>query len=71
MAARRNRRQEPTGERGRPGHWKADGTPKTSFGSEADANRAAFQARLDHGVDLTAYGCDFCPAWHLGTSPGD
>jgi hypothetical protein len=50
-------------------HYRADGQPKTRFGSEQDANRAAFSYRLDHGVDLAAYACDTCGGWHLGNSP--
>ncbi len=68
MASRRRvRRQEP--KRPRLAHWKADGTPKTRFRDEGDANRAALQARLDHGVDLNVYLCEFSGGWHLGSAP--
>ena len=50
-------------------HWRADGAPKTRFASEDQANRAAFSARLDHGVDLGVYRCEVCGGWHLGTTP--
>jgi hypothetical protein len=57
--------------RARLPHWRADGEPKTRYGSEQDANRASFGYRLDHGVDLVAYSCEICAGWHLGNSPDD
>ena len=68
MASRRRRRQPPPRPVRLP-HWRADGQPKARFGSEQEANRAAFGYRLDHGVDLSAYHCEICCGWHLGTSP--
>jgi hypothetical protein len=50
-------------------HWRADGQPKTRYGSEQEANRAAFGYRLEHGVDLAAYKCEICGGWHLGNNP--
>ncbi len=47
-------------------HWRADGRPKTSYATVADANRYAFQARLEDGVQLDPYVCGICGAWHLG-----
>jgi len=71
MASRRRlRRKSSSGPRRLP-HWRADGQPKARFPSEVDANRAAFGYRLDHGADLTAYECEICGGWHLGTSPED
>jgi hypothetical protein len=64
--ARRNgaRRQEtrrlPLGS-----HWRADGAPKAVFGSQQDALRAANVRRIESGVSLQAYECDFCSSWHL------
>ncbi|HTT87815.1 MAG TPA: hypothetical protein VMF60_10630 [Acidimicrobiales bacterium] len=49
-------------------HWRADGRPKTRFSSEDQGNRAAFSARLDHGVDLSVYRCEVCGGWHLGNA---
>jgi hypothetical protein len=74
MASRRRSRRQATSRRAEPRpvrlpHYRADGQPKTRFGSEQDANRAAFSYRLDHGVDLAAYACDTCGGWHLGNSP--
>jgi hypothetical protein len=64
---RRRRAQKGDGpQRVRLSHWRADGQPKTRFNSEQDANRATLQYRLDHGVDLGAYMCEFCGGWHLG-----
>jgi hypothetical protein len=49
-------------------HWRADGNPKVRYRTEAEANKAAFSYRLDHGADLNAYECEFCGGWHLGAS---
>ena len=69
MASRRRLRPNAASSPLRLPHWRADGQPKARFGSEQEANRAAFSARLDHGAELTAYRCDICGGWHLGTSP--
>ena len=61
------RREEPR--RTRLSHWRADGAPKARYASEAEANRAAFGYRLEHGADLVAYSCSFCGGFHLGTQP--
>jgi hypothetical protein len=50
-------------------HWRSDGSPKRRFPSEAEANRAALLARLEHGTELDAYACPFCGDWHLGSRP--
>lgn len=63
------RRPEDLGRTSRS-HFRADGAPKTRFGSEADANRFALQVRLEHGTDLAAYRCELCGGWHLGGSLG-
>lgn len=70
MASRRRLRRREAPRRLPAAHTRADGTPKARFGSEADANRAAFQARLDHGTELVAYPCPYCQGWHLGTAEG-
>jgi hypothetical protein len=49
-------------------HWRADGRPKVRFPSEAEAQKAGFSYRLEHGADLNAYQCEFCGGWHLGQS---
>jgi hypothetical protein len=67
-ASRRRLRRTSSRRSVRLPHWRADGQPKTRFGSEQEANRAAFSSRLDHGVDLAAYRCDMCGGWHLGTN---
>jgi len=46
-------------------HWRSDGAPKVAYGSVDEANRAALQARLEHGVDLDPYSCGICARWHL------
>ncbi len=69
MARRRTSRPPPPPPRRLP-HWRADGTAKTRFAAEGDANRAALAARLEHGSDLVAYHCELCGGWHLGGSPG-
>jgi hypothetical protein len=68
--ARRGRRQhhrphDPDAGGGGREHWRADGAPKVAFGSADEANRAALQARLEHGVDLDPYTCGICGHWHL------
>jgi len=68
--ARRGRKQharprDPEAGGGRRQHWRADGAPKVAFRSADEANRAAFQARLEHGVDLDPYRCGICSHWHL------
>ncbi len=68
MASKRRVRRQDEPRRTRLSHWRADGQPKTRYTSEQDANRAAFQYRLDHGGDLGAYSCEFCGGWHLGSS---
>jgi len=47
-------------------HWRADGQPKTNYGSSDDANRYALQALLEDGVQLDPYICGLCGGWHLG-----
>jgi hypothetical protein len=49
-------------------HWRADGNAKVRYPSETEANKAGFAYRLEHGVDLNAYQCEYCGGWHLGTS---
>jgi len=68
MASRRRIRRVEAPRRTRLSHWRADGEPKTRYRSEADANRACLSARLEHGVDLHPYLCEFCGGWHLGNS---
>ncbi len=75
-AARRNRRRPPpTGATSRDRtegagaareHWRSDGTPKTRFATEEDANRSSLRLRLEEGADLDPYRCSFCAGWHLG-----
>jgi len=68
MASRRRARRAEAPRRVRLSHWRANGEPKTRYRSEADANRAALQALLEHQVDLGPYQCEFCGGWHLGNS---
>jgi hypothetical protein len=49
-------------------HWRADGKPKVRYPTEADAHRAGFSYRLEHGSDLGAYECEYCGGWHFGAS---
>jgi hypothetical protein len=49
-------------------HWRSDGGPKTRFASQADAERAALQYRLEHATELITYQCEFCGGWHLGNA---
>jgi len=67
---RRARRPAAPG-RPRLAHWRADGQAKARYGSEGEANKAAFSFRLEHGTELHAYACSFCGGWHLGNAPED
>jgi len=51
-------------------HWRADGTPKNAYMSQAEALAMADERRLDAGADLSAYRCEVCAAWHLANSTG-
>lgn len=66
MASRRRARRRDEPRRVRLSHWRSDGAPKTRFASQADAERAAFGYRLEHGAELITYQCEFCSGWHLG-----
>jgi hypothetical protein len=70
--ARRGRRRtarprDPDAGGGGREHWRSDGAPKTAFRSADEANRAALQVRLEHGVDVDPYTCGICGLWHLGS----
>lgn len=47
-------------------HWRTDGTPKTRFSTQDEANRSSLRLRLEEGADLDPYQCRFCDGWHLG-----
>jgi hypothetical protein len=47
-------------------HFSRDGTPKNSYRTESEAKSAAQLAWTLNGVDLNAYRCDYCFAWHIG-----
>jgi hypothetical protein len=49
-------------------HWRADGSPKVRYRTEAEAHKAGFGYRLEHGTDLHAYECEYCGGWHLGAN---
>jgi hypothetical protein len=51
-------------------HWRADGAPKTSYRSQRDALSVADERRIDAGVELNVYQCEFCSAWHIGSARG-
>jgi hypothetical protein len=65
---RRHTRKHPELKRLRGAHWRTDGTAKTRFPNQQEANRASLQVRLDHGTDVVAYECEYCGGWHLGTN---
>lgn len=58
---------------GRPrlSHWRDDGTPKTRYRTQVEADKAAFTFRLERGADLASYQCEFCNGWHLGAQRED
>jgi hypothetical protein len=60
-----------TRRRPRLAHLRADGSAKTRFPSRDDAERAALQARLEHGTELGSYECEMCGGWHLGSRDGE
>ena len=66
LASRRRARKREAPRRVRLSHWRSDGGPKVRYPSQADAERAAFQSRLEHGAELITYECEFCGGWHLG-----
>lgn len=47
-------------------HWRSDGAPKASYGSESEAWSVADERRAETGVVLNVYRCDVCHAWHMG-----
>ncbi len=51
-------------------HWRADGMPKTPYGSQGEALTVAEERRQDSGADLRVYQCDVCHAWHMGNAAG-
>jgi hypothetical protein len=51
-------------------HWRADGAPKTAYRTQRDALSVVDERRLDAGVDLNVYRCEFCSAWHIGNPDG-
>ncbi|HAM01089.1 MAG TPA: hypothetical protein DCQ30_02505 [Acidimicrobiaceae bacterium] len=71
MASRRRQRRQDQPRRPRLAHFRADGAPKTRFARREDAERAALQARLEHGTNLGSYLCDMCDGWHLGSRDDD
>jgi hypothetical protein len=66
MASKRRVRRRTEARPPRLPHWRADGGAKVRYRTEADANRAALQYRLEHGANLGAYACEICDGWHLG-----
>jgi hypothetical protein len=68
VASRRRLRRRERPRRTRLSHWRADGQPKVRYAAEDEANRAGLSYRLDHGVDLMSYRCEFCGGWHLGAT---
>lgn len=64
--SKRSRKSERAVKAVRLPHWRADGRPKVRFTTEAEANKAAFAYKLEHGADLNVYECEYCGGWHLG-----
>lgn len=71
MASKRRLRRAGAPRRVRLSHWRGDGGVKTRYRTQADAERAALQYRLEHGTELHSYACEFCGGWHLGTSDAE
>jgi hypothetical protein len=73
-SARKGQRRQADGDHrvaGLGSHWRADGLPKAPYMSQGDALTAALVRRQDSGVELTAYRCDVCSAWHVGNRRRD
>jgi hypothetical protein len=51
-------------------HWRADGTPKAAYRSQAEALSVADERRDDTGLELAVYRCEVCSAWHMGNAEG-
>jgi len=49
-----------------PSHFTREGTPKTSYRTQGEAQGAAQLAWTLNGVDLNSYRCDYCHQWHIG-----
>jgi hypothetical protein len=49
-------------------HWRGDGTPKTTYRSQAEALSVVDERRQDAGIELGAYRCEVCSGWHIGSS---
>jgi hypothetical protein len=51
-------------------HWRADGTPKAAYRSQAEALSVADERRYDTGLELTVYRCEVCSSWHMANAEG-
>jgi hypothetical protein len=51
-------------------HWRSDGTPKTAYPTQSHALSVADEQRLDFGIDLSVYQCEYCSSWHMGNAAG-
>ncbi len=61
------RRRPPTRPLGRvASHFTREGTPKTPYRTEREAQSAAQLAWTLERVELNAYRCNLCHQWHIG-----
>ena len=49
-------------------HFTREGTAKSAYRTEREAQSAAQLAWTLNGTELNAYRCDFCHQWHVGKS---
>lgn len=47
-------------------HRRRDGTSKTAYMSRGEALSVAEEWSHENGLELDAYRCTVCSAWHLG-----
>lgn len=49
---------------------KKDGTPLSTYPSEAEATESAHYQKAERGIDLYPYYCERCGNWHLSPVNG-
>ncbi len=47
-------------------HFTREGTAKSAYRTQAEAQSAAQLAWTLHDVELDTYRCDYCFQWHMG-----
>jgi hypothetical protein len=47
-------------------HFTREGTPKSAYRTEREAQSATQLAWTLDGTELNSYRCDYCHQWHIG-----